>query len=155
MSGGAHFVYGFIVGALVAPVIETTYEPAVGAMVLVTFGSMFPDIDNPNSKIASILPVLAIIISRLRLGHRNLLHSPIFLLFLFGLVGKYTLGRAFCIGYMCHLVQDLCTCGGIPLLYPNKKRYSLLPFRSGTIFDYITTLGLLLIAITIKALVFD
>ena len=42
--------------------------------------------------------------------------------------GKILIGNVFCIGYLGHLVQDLFTCAGLPLLFPfDKKKISLFP----------------------------
>ena len=38
----------------------------------------------------------------------------------------YSFFKFFILGYLMHLLQDMCTYHGIPLLYPNKKKYSFL-----------------------------
>ena len=69
------------------------------------------------------------------LGHRGLLHSLLGL----GLLALYSLplvfwswwgwqaSAALVLGYASHLVADACTKSGIPLCYPSRTRYRLLP----------------------------
>ena len=103
------------------------------------FGSLLPDLDASESKIKHwsvarikpfYLPALAV---HRRFGHRGFSHSLLAL----ALLAALTLPLAFLLGwpawlalllgYAGHLAADGCTRSGIPLFYPNKKRYHLLP----------------------------
>ncbi len=103
------------------------------------FGSLLPDLDASESKIKHLavggikpflLPSQAI---HRYLGHRGFSHSLAALL----LVSLLVLPLAFwwgllpplalLLGYGSHLAADACTRSGIPLLYPRKMRYHLLP----------------------------
>ena len=46
---------------------------------------------------------------------------------------------ALCLGYASHLAGDACTCTGIPLLYPRRESFHLLPVKlrvvTGTAFE--------------------
>jgi inner membrane protein len=103
------------------------------------FGSLLPDLDAAHSKIKHLsvagikpfyLPSQAIFHA---LGHRTLLHS------LKGLIGialaaslllpfaDWRAAFAFVAGYASHLALDACNPGGIPLLYPDRRKFHLLP----------------------------
>jgi inner membrane protein len=107
-------------------------------------GALLPDLDAAQSKIkhlsvagAKPMMVVSQIIHR-RWGHRSLLHSllGLGLMAVLGIVVVLSLGVpalawqilfALLVGYASHLVADACTKSGIPLLYPNRKRFHLLP----------------------------
>jgi len=105
------------------------------------FGSLLPDLDAADSKIkhlriAGIKPFAPIAIALYEgLGHRGLLHSLLGL----GLLTLYCLplvfwswwgwqaSAALVLGYASHLAADACTKSGIPVCYPSRRRYHLLP----------------------------
>lgn len=119
-----------------AAITPDTLLPLVAA---VAFGSLLPDLDASESKIKYLsvggvrpLVPLAILLHR-SLGHRGLLHS-------FMGLGLCALPAAtlslwwgwqpavgLLLGYAGHLAGDACTRTGIPLLYPRRRRYHLLP----------------------------
>ncbi len=103
------------------------------------FGALLPDLDAERSKIQSlsvsgVQPFAPISQAFYRAwGHRGPLHSALGL----GIVAlgacalvlwwEWPLSAALVLGYASHLLLDACTKSGIPLLYPKKKRYHLLP----------------------------
>src|SRR5579871_1331731 len=108
---------------------------------LAAFGALLPDLDAMQSKITFLsvggirpfaLPAAAI---HRAFGHRGLLHSlaGLFLMGLFclalTLAWEWQASLALWMGYASHLAADACTRSGIPLFFPNKKRYRLLPMR--------------------------
>jgi inner membrane protein len=110
-------------------------------------GSLLPDIDEPKSYIGSKSKSTSFFI-KFFFGHRGITHSILFIsifhLLLF-ILFKYkniniSILYLFTIGYFSHLAVDFITKGGIPLLYPNEKRYKIPIFKvSGfleTIFRY-------------------
>ena len=128
--------------------------------MLVLFGALLPDIDHPNS----ILGRRCGSISRTLhhwCGHRSITHSIFGVLILLGFcigIGSLALALggsqgivfsassqamlrlglySLLFGYALHLLADSLTKEGIPLLWPSKKRYGLIPlaslrFRVGT-----------------------
>lgn len=67
------------------------------------------------------------------LKHRHFSHSltsliglTLIFLMISSISISYSFFKFFILGYLMHLVQDMCTYHGIPLLYPNKKQYSFL-----------------------------
>lgn len=117
-------------------------------------GELAPDIDTVNSTISLRIPIIPKIINR-KFGHRGLLHSPLFLVLSWLVIGRQNLiGNVFCIGYLGHLVQDLFTCAGLPLLFPfDKKKISLFPYHSGGIMDYVMTSVLIILLLTANQLI--
>jgi membrane-bound metal-dependent hydrolase YbcI (DUF457 family) len=115
------------------------YETLPLALGAAAFGSLLPDLDASQSKIKHLsvkgikpffLPALLI---HRQLGHRGLSHSLVGLALvaalLFPLCFYWGLlpWLALLLGYASHLAADASTKSGIPVLYPKKKRYHLLP----------------------------
>ena len=121
--------------------------------LLVLLGALLPDIDHPGS----ILGRRCSFISRTLhnwFGHRSITHSILGILLLASLcTGIGSLLVALCnaqhiifsassiailhlalfsllFGYALHLFADSLTKEGIPLLWPHKKRYALIPFAA-------------------------
>jgi inner membrane protein len=129
------------------------YYSAVG------FGALLPDIDNARSTLGRKFGIISKEIQRLA-GHRTILHSLLGLalvallaiglervvIYFLGLQG-YTVpadlintshlvlvGMLF--GYIIHIAADALTLGGVPLFWPNRKRFGFPPnprmrFRTG------------------------
>jgi inner membrane protein len=128
--------------------------------LLVLFGALLPDIDHPNSILGRRCRLVSYALHRW-CGHRSITHSILGLFLILALcVGLGSLVIALCgsqgiifsassramlylallsllFGYALHLLADSLTKEGIPLLWPHKKRYGLIPlvafrFRVGT-----------------------
>ena len=135
--------------------------------LLAVLGALLPDLDATQSQIknlsiAGITPFapLALLLNR-TLGHRGLLHSALgwitvtVLLIPLAWFGGVTVPLTLSLGYGSHLATDACTKSGIPFLYPNRRRYHLLPrplrLTTGSMaeeavfaFFAVTTIGLML-----------
>ena len=113
-----------------------TLPLALGAAA---FGSLLPDLDASQSKIKHLsikgikpffLPALFI---HRQLGHRGLSHSLVGLALVAALLFPLSLWLGFIpflallLGYASHLAADASTKSGIPIFYPRKTRYHLLP----------------------------
>ncbi|MBE3559431.1 MAG: metal-dependent hydrolase [Ktedonobacteraceae bacterium] len=139
---------------LVLLVKKAVYYSAVG------FGALLPDIDNARSTMGQKLGPISKEIQRVA-GHRTLFHSLLGLLlgsllalgleqlviYLLDLQG-WTLPAGFVgashlvflgvlFGCIMHIAADALTQGGVPLLWPNKRRFGFPPnprwrFRTGT-----------------------
>jgi inner membrane protein len=137
LKGSNHVVFGTILGmgtqlATGLPLHGLfAYPVYYGGVVL---GSLLPDIDHPQAYLGRRIRVLSVPINTL-FGHRGITHSFLFI----GLLGiatavwwaKYPLffGGLF-IGILSHLLGDMFTITGIPLFYPNKKRYGFIKKKS-------------------------
>lgn len=99
----------------------------------VTLGSLLPDIDHPQSYLGRRLRILSVPINKL-FGHRGFTHSIFFTLLLgiatapWWAVNPLFFGGLL-LGYSSHLLADMTTPSGVPLLYPDKKRYKF--FKKG------------------------
>jgi membrane-bound metal-dependent hydrolase YbcI (DUF457 family) len=128
--------------------------------LMVGLGSLLPDIDNARSSIGHKFGRVSKQIQRIA-GHRTIFHSLLglaigsvlalgleqlvsYLLALHGFVvpsqfvrGSHLVFFAVLFGCIMHIVADGLTEGGVPLLWPNHKRFGFPPnphlrFRTGT-----------------------
>ncbi|HLZ62331.1 MAG TPA: metal-dependent hydrolase [Ktedonosporobacter sp.] len=158
LDGMIHLSGDPLTGAKVVPITlivsKAIYYFSVG------FGSLLPDIDNARSTFGHKLGVVSKEIQKLA-GHRTLFHSLLGLalgsLLAIGLeqVVIYLLGQqgfvlpasligaehmvffGVLFGCMMHIAADALTFGGVPLFWPNRKRFGFPPnshwrFRTGT-----------------------
>ncbi len=116
-----------------------TPETLTPLTLFAVLGALLPDLDASESQIkrlafAGIAPFapLAVLLNR-TLGHRGFLHSLLgwgvasVLFAPLALAWNVGLPLALSLGYASHIAADACTKSGIPLLYPRRKRYHLLP----------------------------
>lgn len=127
--------------AILYPINNMTAETAAASFLVAIVGGITPDIDKPGSKLWEDIPtggILSHIIHPVFIGgHRHITHSLLGL-FLFGLgvralLGVLPLGDkidttivffSFVIAFVSHLIADMVTKEGVPLLFP-------LPFHIG------------------------
>ena len=148
-SGGVFLTHTFVS-------IESTH--LLTFYFAVAFGAIFPDIDEPHSKIGRMFIGVSNVINAI-FGHRGFTHSLPFIgiLSLFVMVlcsfesvrgfinGLYEdslffLVSGFIIGNLLHIVGDMMTLSGVPILLPFKsKKYFALPkvlrFRTSGLID--------------------
>jgi membrane-bound metal-dependent hydrolase YbcI (DUF457 family) len=134
-------------------VSKAVYYCAVG------FGALLPDIDNARSTLGRKFGVISKEIQRVA-GHRTIMHSLLGLvlvallaiglervvIYLLGLQGyvvpadlistSHLVFAGMLFGYVMHIAADALTLGGVPLFWPNRKRYGFPPnphmrFRTG------------------------
>lgn len=135
----------------------TGLAPSLFSLPWIVLGSLAPDIDNQGAIVrwscwlrplvgkpiarAIEAPLLALSgFIRSIFGHRGLFHTPIFcaLLFAAGTVLKWEWLIHFAWGYATHIGADCCTVSGVPLLGPfSKRRFSILPIRTGSVGELI------------------
>ena len=152
MKGTMHLTCGVCVGMTTAYLLNGADPVSLAACgTLGGIGGLLPDIDTPTSMVSKSIPLLPKAINR-AFGHRTFTHSlmiPVLIGIVIawglsaGWMTKNTLLALICFlaGFMMHLVQDTLTKGGVPWLYPlKKKRFSLLPIRSGNPVEVIFTL---------------
>ncbi len=129
---GSHLVVGLACWAGAAAAWHLPADPVTLGLVLL--GAVLPDIDHPSSWIGRRLWFVSRPLALL-VGHRGLTHSAlavvagIVVLRLAGLGGWQA---PLVVGYLSHLAADLVTVGGIPLLWPWRRRFGLGWFRSGS-----------------------
>ncbi|MCL6612374.1 MAG: metal-dependent hydrolase [Peptococcaceae bacterium] len=109
-----HFVTGLGAGYLLSGSLEMAAISGVAALL--------PDIDHPGSYIGQRIPVLPTII-KWTVGHRGPFHSLAAALVagvIALIIGGKAVGLVVMIGYLAHLLGDLFTLSGVPLLFPLK-----------------------------------
>lgn len=123
LAGGAVFT-GFFASILFG--VNILASPWTLATTLVA--SVLPDCDHTRSPIGKLLFPLAKWLNR-RFGHRTITHSISALVALTLLVSfvektyfdHFRVSIAFCLAYWSHLLFDMCTLQGVPLMYPFRK----------------------------------
>lgn len=146
MKGKHHMIAGVCAGACLTAsalvVSDFGFVPIVGGFIGTVVGSLFPDIDSSTSKLGSKIKIVSKIINNL-FGHRGLLHCPLLIVGLFflfrmlfrnwGITDYSIVYIGFLLGMLMHLVCDITTRGGIPVLYPfYTMKFSLTPMKSGS-----------------------
>lgn len=142
MTWTTHTLFGISTLWLLAPLPPELLGYDLGTLAAcASLGALLPDLDASESKIKHLkLPgtqfkpfLLPAQIVHRSDQHRGLLHS----LWGLGIAGACMMPLAFwmswapvaalLLGYASHLVADSATKSGMRLLYPNKRRYHLLP----------------------------
>lgn len=133
-------------------------EPAAWALplsaVVVAVGSLLPDVDQRQAMLSRQMPVRPVseVVSRV-VHHRGPTHSLLALLLASFLAGGaeatfHLPGLAALVawGYLLHLLADMLTHSGVPLLWPLGGRYGLLPIRfaTDTVFERLAVAGIVL-----------
>lgn len=150
MRGKAHLISGVVTGIVTAIGTNSFTEGIGKSAIIVTasaIGSLLPDVDLPTSTIGKKLKPISLIINKM-FGHRTITHSPLWIIPLFALhyflpfiatelslnaiLNLRWLIIGYISGFICHLVGDMLTTGGIPFAYPfSRKRLRLTPIESG------------------------
>lgn len=141
----SHVTIGLGTWTVVAYHAGVTLTPEALGMAML--GSLAPDIDHPRSWLGRRLLFISAPLSAL-IGHRGLTHSLLamsaaaIVLALWPQLGGSFLVSAFLVGYLTHLVADLVTNSGIPLLWPWPRRFSIPLANTGGPSEYIIVSGL-------------
>jgi len=150
MTGKTHIIGGIALGTLYS--MKTGLLPEATAITtgLAVIGALFPDIDQPQSKLGRVIPFISIPIYKI-FGHRGILHAPLLYLIL-GFLGLKFYNEysfyiiAMLIGVFSHLALDLLNPMGIPLFYPCKKKINIFSIYTGSAGE--TIIAILMIIIT-------
>jgi membrane-bound metal-dependent hydrolase YbcI (DUF457 family) len=133
MMGRSHAATGAAAVVLVAP--HQPWPVLAAAATVGAAAALLPDLDIESSTVSNSLGPVTRLLSRVVAlvsgGHRGGTHSLLALVlvtyttFLAGLPPPYA--RAIIVGYAAHLLGDLLTGNGIPLLWPLVRRRQGLP----------------------------
>lgn len=116
-----------------------TPDHTLPLLALSVFGALVPDLDAADSLlrrtslfgITPLVPVSSLL--HANFGHRGATHSLIgfgtatMLALPLAFAWGWTAPVAFALGYASHLLCDAATKSGIPLFYPKRRRWHLLP----------------------------
>ena len=134
MRAPNHIAGGIVFTAFVSSFFEANPIESWGTISIVVFGSLLPDIDHTKSIIGKVFLPISKWLNK-RYGHRTITHS-IFALFLVSLISSFIESTFFgsrsyslflSLAYLSHLIFDMMTVQGVPLLYPWKKNKFVLP----------------------------
>lgn len=128
MMGKSHLIIGLGVGALLATVTNADITH-IGLLAMVAgAGAMLPDIDHRHAPIRQRLGIVGNVLL-FWLPHRGLTHSLLVLVAVSGLAVFFwhIFGLALAAGYASHLIADMTTQRGLPILYPWKANFYVLP----------------------------
>jgi len=140
MTGKTHIVGGLLIGLIITQQINI--DPGYAAIS--GMAALLPDIDTPTSKISSKVPGAFLV--KLIFGHRGLWHSLLATGIIFMVINNSLLaGVAGLIiaGYLSHLLMDLFTPAGIPLLWPIQTRFSIPLVTTGGVAEYIVLVSMI------------
>ena len=131
---GSHVILGLVAWGWAAPWLGLAWlNPA--SLVLVTAGSLLPDVDHPASWVGRRLRVISRPLSR-TLGHRGFTHSLSAAALCGAALASQGAGRAavapLVVGYLAHLAADLLTPRGLRLAWPLRRSFALPVCRTGS-----------------------
>jgi inner membrane protein len=132
MTGRTHATLGAAAGAIVAGTLGADPLYCLLAGIL---GGLLPDIDHPQSILSGWIPGSGLLLALGRVRHRGFTHSILFAVLLVAawfaasqrIVIPYPLVVAGLAGVATHLVSDMLTPQGIPLLYPMRFNFKAAP----------------------------
>jgi inner membrane protein len=126
--------------------------PVWAVIGCVFFGSLLPDLDHPGSTIGRRVLFISLPLSGL-FGHRQITHSIwpfVGVLWLFNLeMPESCIIVALLIGYSSHLLGDMLSDSGVPLLWPFPIRFGISLCTTGGVLEHITAYSLLAASIVI------
>lgn len=143
MMARTHITFGFSCWIGYAQLRGIPLQPL--SLMLVGIGSLLPDIDHPKSSFGRAVPFLSYPISAI-FGHRGITHSlfaivaAAIILWLYGL--RLWFVAPLGLGYLSHLVGDVFTNSGAPLLWPKKNKVSFPLFNTGSWIENLFLLAL-------------
>ena len=164
MNATTHAIFG--VATLAGFSLLTGEEPPLYAYPAAAVAAWIPDVDNPRSRLGNglsrrknpllnaatrplswALRTLSFTLVR-TVGHRTLTHSFLGVALFVVLVSPLAplvpgLYGALLAGYASHLVADALNTPGVPLLWPTKWRFRLLPggMRSGGVAEFVVAIA--------------
>ncbi|AYA40468.1 metal-dependent hydrolase [Xenorhabdus nematophila] len=136
MTAQGHLLFS-VASLVLAHQLEITPEIAQGDWLHmlpgVLLASLLPDIDHPSSTLGRLFRFISIPIAKL-CGHRGFTHSLLALivgmtLFQTEIPSNWPIPtdfiHAMVVGYISHLIADMLTPAGIPLLWPLRTRFCI------------------------------
>jgi inner membrane protein len=126
-------ILGAALWALCAKVSGLPPAEPVALTAAVT-GSLLPDLDHPQSWAGRKFKIISVPLSAV-VGHRGVTHSLLAVIACFAAVvwfGMSNVATPIAIGYLSHLLADGLTPSGVPLLWPNRRRFAIPVCKTGT-----------------------
>lgn len=142
MMALSHVVLAGLSWIGVATAVGMPCEPA--GFTVAALASLSPDLDHPASWAGRRFLFISAPLS-MAFGHRGMTHSFLAVgLWTAALLayGGHWLIAAFACGYLSHLAGDLLCNSGVPLLWPNRRRFSLRLFNTGSPAEWLVLVGM-------------
>lgn len=114
------------------------------ALTAAALGALLPDIDHPGSWAGRKLRFISIPLSMV-VGHRGVTHSALAVIGCLAVLIAMGLGwtaAPIAVGYLSHLAADALTPSGVPLLWPNRQRFSLNLCKTGSVVEILLVAAL-------------
>ena len=132
MNGRTHLMAGIATGMAYCAYLGRFDVAIVGVAIV---GALIPDIDHPQSLASGIVPGASMVLSLGGIRHRGFTHSALFVGMATGIawlvcqnVGlSMTMAMAFGLGILSHIMLDMMTSAGVPVLYPFRVKYRVVP----------------------------
>ncbi|MGB9812381.1 MAG: metal-dependent hydrolase [Thermovenabulum sp.] len=161
MTGSTHILIGALSGVILTSKMNITGVSAASLTAISAISALIPDIDMPGSKIGRKAKPASFILNK-TVGHRGIMHSLLGAIITAFIVKMYLSLQHFnyiipglneakitaglLIGYLSHLLGDMMTKEGIPLLYPLiRRKISIVGIKSGGIAEQIFSIILIII----------
>ncbi|MFO0322816.1 MAG: metal-dependent hydrolase [Bacteroidota bacterium] len=134
MSGTNHITGGIVFTGVFASFWDVNIFSSPWLLFFSAFFSVLPDVDHTRSPIGKLFYPLAKYLDR-KFGHRTITHSLICYLGLFALIRiieniagiNNNASFIYSFAYASHLIFDMMTKQGVPLLYPFKRNACVIP----------------------------
>lgn len=133
MTGRSHLILGLAAGAAYAALLQPSLQSAGLMMLAGAIGGLLPDADCPKSMINGYIPGSGIVLGLTGIRHRTFTHSLPFLALLWAVWFAasvpipYPLMLAGSAGFLSHIAADMTTSEGVPLFYPIRFNWRILP----------------------------
>jgi inner membrane protein len=133
MMGKTHLVIGVAIGLSTAYVLESDVPHAFALTAFSAAGALLPDVDHPRSMIRDFLWIPGDILFS-QMPHRGITHTFLAMVVVVGIIyfllpaSLNVIGFAVLLGFFSHLIADVVTPRGLPLLLPfTDRQFHLLP----------------------------
>lgn len=129
MNSLNHIIGGVAISAVAGAIADANLYESPALVVTAICAALLPDIDKPGAMAFYACPPLGNFIHR-RFGHRTITHGLPVAILLSVVVAQCTPGNFgffFASGYFSHILLDLLTISGVPLLYPFSDKIAVLP----------------------------
>jgi inner membrane protein len=137
MTGRTHLTIGIATGLALAQTLNLPPKESALIIAAAALGSLLPDIDEPRAMLSGWIPGYRFLNIR-PFRHRTLTHSLLFCILLpavlwYALSAEvklpipYIYPLSIILGMCSHLLSDMLTPDGVPLLYPFPQKWKVLP----------------------------